>query len=53
MIAIRKITDKLVAYTKNMHDLVSPKMTKNMSWIDNVSAETHRQSKVPGSVPSL
>ena len=53
MIAIRKITNNMVAYTKNIHDFVSPKMTKNMSRIDNVNAETHRQSKVPGSVPSL
>ena len=36
---MRKMTNTLVAYTKNIHDLVIPNITKNMSRIDIVNAE--------------
>ena len=53
MIAIRKIINAMVAYTKNILDIVSPKMAKNIILSKKVNTENHRQSNVPGSVPSL
>ena len=53
IMAIRKISRKIRAYTKNIIDKVMPKMMKDNGRSNNVIAENHRQSYVPGSVPSL
>jgi cellobiose-specific phosphotransferase system component IIC len=53
IVSITKATTATAAYTKYIMDKVSLKMTNKTISSSRVRAENHRQSNVPGSVPSL
>ena len=53
MIAIRRITNTIMAYMQDIADKAKPKIAMSSGRISNINAENQRKSKVSDSVPSL